>query len=256
MNCLPCSGRCPQSPCVDRSTLAIPAKKSIFTSRRVRIDGSRRSVRRSPHGAVRAPRKHRGRKTMGRNKLWLTTSAAVLLWAGAAQAQEPAPRQTDDQQAASVSDVVVTARTPDHQPAGDRGRRDRPVRRQPGRPGRLFAGTTPVRGPVHDGPELRPRQLFQRSRHRQVGAHHRHRRGGDHLSRRRSGLPRLFSRLNHTTTSAASNSCGGPQGTFAGTKRHGRCGFHHLAQSRLHERERLCDGPGRQLRQSQVPGRP
>ena len=46
---------------------------------------------------------------MGRNKLWLTTSAAVLLWAGAAQAQEPAPRQTDDQQAASVSDVVVTA---------------------------------------------------------------------------------------------------------------------------------------------------
>ena len=45
---------------------------------------------------------------MGR-KLWLTTSAAVLLWAGAAQAQDAASRQADDQQATSVGDVVVTA---------------------------------------------------------------------------------------------------------------------------------------------------
>ncbi|RZI99306.1 MAG: TonB-dependent receptor [Brevundimonas sp.] len=54
-------------------------------------------------------RKHRGRKTMGR-KLWLTTSAAVLLWAGAAQAQQAAPQQPDPQdKAVAVDDVVVTA---------------------------------------------------------------------------------------------------------------------------------------------------
>ena len=46
---------------------------------------------------------------MGR-KLWLTTSAAVLLWAGAAQAQDAAPRQTDPQdEATSLEEVTVTA---------------------------------------------------------------------------------------------------------------------------------------------------
>src|SRR3989344_3369801 len=46
---------------------------------------------------------------MGR-KLWLTTSAAVLLWAGAAQAQDATTQQTDDQQKATeVGEVVVTA---------------------------------------------------------------------------------------------------------------------------------------------------
>ncbi|HWW11206.1 MAG TPA: TonB-dependent receptor [Brevundimonas sp.] len=46
---------------------------------------------------------------MGR-KLWLTTSAAVLLWAGAAQAQDAAVQQTDPQdEATSLGDVVVTA---------------------------------------------------------------------------------------------------------------------------------------------------
>jgi iron complex outermembrane receptor protein len=49
---------------------------------------------------------------MGR-KLWLTTSAAVLLWAGAAQAQQ-APAQTgqdpaSDEQAVGLGEVVVTA---------------------------------------------------------------------------------------------------------------------------------------------------
>jgi iron complex outermembrane receptor protein len=45
---------------------------------------------------------------MGR-KLWLTTSAAVLLWTGAAQAQDAAPQTTDDQDATSLGEVVVTA---------------------------------------------------------------------------------------------------------------------------------------------------
>lgn len=46
---------------------------------------------------------------MGR-KLWLTTSAAVLLWAGAAQAQDAASQKTDDrQEATEVGEVVVTA---------------------------------------------------------------------------------------------------------------------------------------------------
>lgn len=45
---------------------------------------------------------------MGR-KLWLTTSAAVLLWTGAAQAQDAAPQTADDQDATSLGEVVVTA---------------------------------------------------------------------------------------------------------------------------------------------------
>ena len=45
---------------------------------------------------------------MGR-KLWLTTSAAVLLWTGAAQAQNAAPQTPDDQDATSLGEVVVTA---------------------------------------------------------------------------------------------------------------------------------------------------
>lgn len=46
---------------------------------------------------------------MGR-KLWLTTSAAVLLWAGAAQAQDATPQSTDQQaDVASLGEVVVTA---------------------------------------------------------------------------------------------------------------------------------------------------
>ena len=45
---------------------------------------------------------------MGR-KLWLTTSAAVLLWAGAAQAQDAAPQQNEDQEATVVGEVLVTA---------------------------------------------------------------------------------------------------------------------------------------------------
>ena len=46
---------------------------------------------------------------MGR-KLWLTTSAAVLLWAGAAQAQNATPQNTDPQdEATSLGEVVVTA---------------------------------------------------------------------------------------------------------------------------------------------------
>lgn len=45
---------------------------------------------------------------MGR-KLWLTTSAAVLLWTGAAQAQDAAPQTTDEQDATSLGEVVVTA---------------------------------------------------------------------------------------------------------------------------------------------------
>ena len=47
---------------------------------------------------------------MGR-KLWITTSAAVLLWAGAAQAQQ-APVTTgpaSEQQETTLDDVVVTA---------------------------------------------------------------------------------------------------------------------------------------------------
>lgn len=46
---------------------------------------------------------------MGR-KLWLTTSAAVLLWTGAAQAQDAATAQTDQQdEATTLGEVVVTA---------------------------------------------------------------------------------------------------------------------------------------------------
>lgn len=45
---------------------------------------------------------------MGR-KLWLTTSAAVLLWTGAAQAQDAASQTPDDQDATSLGEVVVTA---------------------------------------------------------------------------------------------------------------------------------------------------
>ena len=47
---------------------------------------------------------------MGR-KLWITTSAAVLLWAGAAQAQQaqPAPADPTAEQDALLDDVVVTA---------------------------------------------------------------------------------------------------------------------------------------------------
>lgn len=46
---------------------------------------------------------------MGR-KLWLTTSAAVLLWAGAAQAQDAATQHTDHQdEATTLGEVVVTA---------------------------------------------------------------------------------------------------------------------------------------------------
>ncbi|RZJ46320.1 MAG: TonB-dependent receptor [Brevundimonas sp.] len=46
---------------------------------------------------------------MGR-KLWLTTSAAVLLWAGAAQAQDAATQPTDNQdEATTLGEVVVTA---------------------------------------------------------------------------------------------------------------------------------------------------
>lgn len=44
---------------------------------------------------------------MGR-KLWLTTSAAVLLWAGAAQAQDATP-QDAEQETTSLGEVVVTA---------------------------------------------------------------------------------------------------------------------------------------------------
>ncbi|GAA0629127.1 TonB-dependent receptor [Brevundimonas kwangchunensis] len=44
---------------------------------------------------------------MGR-KLWLTTSAAVLLWAGAAQAQN-AQQPANDQDSTSLGEVVVTA---------------------------------------------------------------------------------------------------------------------------------------------------
>ena len=45
---------------------------------------------------------------MGR-KLWLTTSAAVLLWAGAAQAQDPAPQRTENpQDSTALEEVVVT----------------------------------------------------------------------------------------------------------------------------------------------------
>lgn len=45
---------------------------------------------------------------MGR-RLWITTSVAALLWAGAAQAQQARPSQASDDQAATVEDVVVTA---------------------------------------------------------------------------------------------------------------------------------------------------
>ncbi|MGQ2992029.1 MAG: TonB-dependent receptor [Brevundimonas sp.] len=45
---------------------------------------------------------------MGR-RLWITTSVAALLWAGAAQAQQARPNQPADDQAATVEDVVVTA---------------------------------------------------------------------------------------------------------------------------------------------------
>ena len=48
---------------------------------------------------------------MGR-KLWITTSAAVLLWAGAAQAQQTTPAANDtasERQEAALDDVVVTA---------------------------------------------------------------------------------------------------------------------------------------------------
>lgn len=47
---------------------------------------------------------------MGR-KLWITTSAVALLWAGAAQAQQAQtrPGDRDDQQATTVEEVVVTA---------------------------------------------------------------------------------------------------------------------------------------------------
>ena len=43
-------------------------------------------------------------------KLWITTSAAVLLWCGAAHAQTPAPAPAQEPEAASTLDeVVVTA---------------------------------------------------------------------------------------------------------------------------------------------------
>ena len=45
---------------------------------------------------------------MGR-RLWITTSVAALLWAGAAQAQQARPNQPAEDQAATVEDVVVTA---------------------------------------------------------------------------------------------------------------------------------------------------
>ena len=178
-------------------------------------------------------------------KLWLTTSAAVLLWAGAAHAQT-AP--SNDEQASTLDEVVVTAERRTVEPADHRRRRLRAERRGPAEQGR-DSNSRPLQFSV---PSMTVQNSGQGNSFniRGIGKTENNSSIGVGVITYRDGVavfPAYFQNepfYDIASLEAAARSAG----HLRRPERHGRRGLHHRAQPRPQRPRRLRHRPVRQLR--------